>query len=147
MYKRQIPTSSYYTPTCRFGTIVTSAIHVPGGGVACSSPAYAARNVTVGIDVESTIEFQYVAQIGVSAIVPGALPQNGGSISVYMEAALSSSYSADCVFVTSGGDKLKSSLADSSGTLKCASPQTGIGFATMAIVVSAASTNLSLIHI
>ena len=40
-----------------------------------------------------------------------------------------------------GGDKLKSSLADSSGTLKCASPQTGIGFATMAIVVSAASTN------
>ena len=136
-----IPTSSYYTPTCRFGTIVTSAIHVPGGGVACSSPAYAARNVTVGIDVESTIEFQYVAQIGVSAIVPGALPQNGGSISVYLDAALSSSYSADCVFVTSGGDKLKSSLADSSGTLKCASPQTGIGFATMAIVVSAASTN------
>ena len=25
-----IPTSSYYTPTCRFGTILTSAIHASG---------------------------------------------------------------------------------------------------------------------
>lgn len=137
-----IPTASYYTPMCRFGTILTSAIHVPGGGVACSSPAHVAQNVSVGIDVESTLEFQYVADISVASIYPPALPQTGGNVTVVLDSSLGSSYSADCVFVTSGGDKFKSTLAlGSDGLLECATPETGIGFATMAIVLATTSTN------
>lgn len=47
----------YYIFMCRFGMIVTSAIYVFGGGVACSFFVYVARNVMVGIDVELMIEF------------------------------------------------------------------------------------------
>lgn len=137
-----IPTASYYTPMCRFGTILTSAIHVPGGGVACSSPAHIAENVTVGIDVESTLEFQYVSDISVASVSPPALPQSGGNISVVLDSSLGSLYSAACVFVTSSGDKWKSTLdVDRNGTLECATPETGIGFATMAVVYATNSTN------
>ena len=138
-----IPTASYYTPSCRFGTIVTSAIHVPGGGVACTSPAHVSQNVTVGIDEESAVEFQYVPDIVVTSVSPPALPQTGGFLSVYLESALSYSYSAECVFVTSGGDKVKTSLAvdANDGVLKCEAPETGIGFATMAVVFATTSMN------
>ena len=137
-----IPTSSYYTPTCRFGTILTSAIHVPGGGVACSSPARGVQNVTVGIDTESSVEFQYVLDIGVTAVVPTNLPRDGGSLTVHLESAFPTTFGVVCVFVTSGGDKLKSTLAlDASGQYKCKAPETGVGFATMAVVPSSTGTN------
>lgn len=132
--------SSFYAPQCRFGTIITSAVHVPGGAVACSSPAHYAANATVGIEGESDVTFQYLDDIVIDGLVPAGIPSSGGDLTLHLAypAACTSWLPLQCVFVTSAGTQIKTDLDTN---CKCASPETGIGFATLAAVVSVSSSN------
>ena len=137
-----IPTSAYYTPKCRFGTIFVSAEHVPGGGVVCTSPAHVAATVSVGIDEESAVTFEYVANVifDVDTIFPAALPKaSGGSIALPVSSSLCSNVQPlECIFSTTYGPQWRSTAALSAGSCLCKTPDDGgVGFSVMSVVVKA----------
>jgi len=135
-----IPTSAYYTPNCRFGTISVSAEHVPGGGVVCTSPAHVTATVNGGIDEESTLTFEYVANVifDADSILPAGLPKaSGGSITLPVSSTLCNNVQPlECIFSTTYGPQWRSTAAMSAGSCLCKAPDDGgVGFAVMSVVV------------